>query len=137
MKLQGGPPCKSFQTAKRGEICRIPGCSVATAAPGTATPIRLPNFQGDTFKQFISYVYTGKIMHQDNGLFEMLTIAQELGVEELRVACEEHFNSTLSVSNACTYLTSAMEIQDRAAGLDDRHSLHGPSHFVIRVDENI
>lgn len=108
--------CKSFQTAKRGEICRIPGCSVATAAPGTATPIRLPNFQADTFKQFIVYVYTGKIMHQDTALFEMLTIAQELGVEELRLACEEHFNSTLSVSNACTYLTSAIEIQDRAAG---------------------
>uniref|UniRef100_A0A8D9ATW2 BTB/POZ domain-containing protein 9 n=3 Tax=Cacopsylla melanoneura TaxID=428564 RepID=A0A8D9ATW2_9HEMI len=56
------------------------------------------------------------MMHQDNGLFEMLTIAQELGVEELKVACEEHFNSTLAVSNACTYLTSAMEIQDRAPG---------------------
>jgi hypothetical protein len=71
-------------------------------------------------------------MHQDNGLFEMLTIAQELGVEELRVACEEHFNSTLSVSNACTYLTSAMEIQDRAAG-----KLRGRGTFTSQLFSNL
>lgn len=53
--------CKSFQSVKRGEICRIPGCSVSTSAPGTPTPVRLPQFQGETFKQFINYVYTGKV----------------------------------------------------------------------------
>lgn len=46
---------------KRGEICRIPGCSVSPSAPGTPTPVRLPQFQGETFKQFINYVYTGKV----------------------------------------------------------------------------
>lgn len=53
--------CKSFQSVKRGEICRIPGCSVSPSAPGTPTPVRLPQFQGETFKQFINYVYTGKV----------------------------------------------------------------------------
>lgn len=53
--------CKSFQSVKRGEICRIPGCSVSPSAPGTPTPVRLPQFQGDTFKQFVNYVYTGKV----------------------------------------------------------------------------
>ncbi|XP_075226146.1 serine-enriched protein [Lycorma delicatula] len=108
--------CKSFQTAKRGEVCRIPGCSVAPAAPGTPTPVRLPHFQGDTFRQFILYVYTGKIILQDNGVFEMLSLAQELGVEELRATCEDHVTSTLSVLNACTFLAAALEIQDRSAG---------------------
>lgn len=55
--------CKSFQTAKRGEVCRIPGCSVAPAAPGTPTPIRLPQAPSDTFRQFLIYVYTGKVLH--------------------------------------------------------------------------
>ncbi|XP_022207548.1 uncharacterized protein LOC111064169 [Nilaparvata lugens] len=107
--------CKSFQTAKRGEICRIPGCSVAPAVPGTPTPVRLPHFQGDTFQQFILYVYTGKIILQDSGVFEMLSLAQELGVEELRTACEDHVTSTLSALNACTFLAAALEIQDRSA----------------------
>lgn len=55
--------CKSFQTAKRGEICRIPGCSVSPSPPGNLTPARLylPHFQSDTFKQFLVYVYTGKV----------------------------------------------------------------------------
>ena len=46
----------------------------------------------------------------------MLNLAQELGVEELRAACEDHVTSTLSVLNACTFLAAAMDIQDRAVG---------------------
>lgn len=53
--------CKSFQTAKRGEVCRIPGCSVSPAAPGTPTPVRLSQAPPETFKQFLLYVYTGKV----------------------------------------------------------------------------
>jgi hypothetical protein len=55
-------------------------------------------------------------MLQDSGVFEMLNLAQELGVEELRAACEDHVTSTLSVLNACTFLAAAMDIQDRAVG---------------------
>ncbi|KAG8274039.1 hypothetical protein J6590_008166 [Homalodisca vitripennis] len=55
--------CKSFQTAKRGEVCRIAGCSVAPSPPGNPSPVRLylPHFQSETFKQFLVYVYTGKV----------------------------------------------------------------------------
>ncbi|XP_065204116.1 BTB/POZ domain-containing protein 9 isoform X2 [Planococcus citri] len=109
--------CKSFQTVKRGEICKIPGCSVSPpSAPGTRTPIRLPHFQGETFRQFIAYVYTGKMLFQDSSVFEMLTIAQDLGVEELRMSCEEHITSTLSILNACSFLAAGMEIQERSSG---------------------
>uniref|UniRef100_A0A0K8U809 BTB/POZ domain-containing protein 19 n=1 Tax=Bactrocera latifrons TaxID=174628 RepID=A0A0K8U809_BACLA len=106
--------CKSFKTAKRGEICRIPGCSVSPAAPGTPTPVRLPHVNPDVFRQFIVYVYTAKIMLQDSRVFEMMTLAQDMGVEELRAACEDHVISTLSVDNACTFLTSVMEIHEKA-----------------------
>lgn len=57
-----------------------------------------------------------QIMLQDSGVFEMLNLAQELGVDELRAACEDHVTSTLSVLNACTFLAAAMDIQDRAIG---------------------
>lgn len=46
----------------------------------------------------------------------MLALAQDLGVEELRAACEDHVTSTLSVASACTFLTAAMDIQNRSAG---------------------
>lgn len=54
-------------------------------------------------------------MLQDGGVFEMLTLAQELGVEDLQNICEEHVTSTMSVLNACTFLAAAMDIQDRAS----------------------
>lgn len=111
--------CKSFQNAKRGEVCRIPipGCSVTPPSqPGGPAPIRLPHVQGETFRKFIMYVYTGKIMLQDNAVFEMLSLAQDLGVEELRTTCEDYVTSTLSPLNAPTFLAAAMDIQERTTG---------------------
>ncbi|XP_035789422.1 uncharacterized protein LOC118465356 [Anopheles albimanus] len=108
--------CKSFQNTKRGEICRIPGCTVSTSAPGTPTPIRLPHIEPDIFRQLILYVYTAKIMLQDSKVFEMMTLAQDMGVDELKIACEDHVGKTMSVANACTFLTAVMEIQEKASG---------------------
>lgn len=56
-------------------------------------------------------------MLQDSRVFEMMTLAQDMGVEELRAACEDHVISTLSVDNACTFLTSVMEIHEKAGML--------------------
>lgn len=89
---------------------------MSTSSPGTPTQIRLPQAPAETFRQFLIYVYTGKILLQDSGVFEMLVLAQELGVDELRMACEDHVTSTLSVGSACTFLAAALEIQDRSAG---------------------
>ncbi|XP_055371995.1 uncharacterized protein LOC129605978 [Condylostylus longicornis] len=107
--------CKSFQTAKRGELCRIPGSTVSPAAPGSPTPVRLSNVNPDVFRQFILYIYTGKIIMQDSRVFEMMTLAQDMGVEELRGACEDHVISTLSVDNACTFLIAVMQIHEKAS----------------------
>ncbi|XP_048487675.1 uncharacterized protein LOC105389031 isoform X2 [Plutella xylostella] len=108
--------CKSFQNMKRGEVCRIPGCTVTPPGGGQPTPIRMPHVQPETFRLFIQYVYTGKLLLQDSGVFEMMTLAADLGVEDLRAACEDHVTSTLSVESACTLLAAAMEIQDRPGG---------------------
>lgn len=71
-------------------------------------------------------------MLQDSGVFEMLTLAQELGVEELRSTCEDHVTSTLSVLNVCTFLAAAMDIQDRPAGTVIMESILGFT-FVLTV----
>lgn len=46
----------------------------------------------------------------------MMALAQELGVDELRSACEDHVTSTLSVSSACIFLSAAMDIEERSPG---------------------
>nr|XP_046471679.1 uncharacterized protein LOC124213925 isoform X1 [Neodiprion pinetum] len=96
--------CKSFTASKR------------MGSPGNPTPVRMPHAHPETFRQFINYIYTGKIMLQDSGIFEMLGLAQELGVEELWRSCEDHVSSTLSPGNACTLLTAALEAQDNMPG---------------------
>lgn len=58
-------------------------------------------------------------------MFEMLTLAQELGVEDLQNSCEEHVTSTMSVLNACKLLAAAMDIQDRAS-----------SKYITVIDEH-
>lgn len=55
-------------------------------------------------------------MLQDSGVFEMMALAQELGVDELRNACEDHVTSTLTAASACTFLSSAMDIQQKSSG---------------------
>nr|CAI5821948.1 unnamed protein product [Callosobruchus analis] len=91
-------------------------CTVSPAAPGTPIPVRLLQTPPETFKQFLLYIYTGKILLQDNVIFEMMALAQEFGVDELRTACEDHVTSTLSAASACTFLLAAMDIQDKSPG---------------------
>lgn len=55
-------------------------------------------------------------MLQDSAIFEMLGLAQELGLDELWRSCEEHVSATLSPGNACALLTAALEAQDRVPG---------------------
>ncbi|XP_063992869.1 kelch-like protein 17 [Diachasmimorpha longicaudata] len=96
--------CKNFTAPKR----------IGTS--GNPTPVRMPHAHPETFRQFVHYVYTGKIMLQDSGIFEMLALAQELGVEELWRSCEEHVSATLSPGNACALLTAALDAQERVLG---------------------
>ncbi|KAJ8965591.1 hypothetical protein NQ317_016293 [Molorchus minor] len=99
-----------------------------------------PQAPPDTFKQFLLYVYTGKILLQDSGVFEMMALAQELGVDELRNACEDHVTSTLSVPSACTFLSASMDIQDRSPGLIDKLPLNRryskKSNGIVSYDDD-
>lgn len=79
-----------------------------------ASPVRMPHAHPDTFRQFLGYVYTGKIVLQDSTksrtqIFELLALAQEMGLEELWRSCEEHASLTLSPDNACALLSAALE----------------------------
>lgn len=52
-----------------------------------------------------------------------MTLAQDLGIDELKAACEDYVVSTLSVTNACTYLAAVMEIQEKSSS-EFFHLLH-------------
>jgi BTB/POZ domain len=105
----------NFSGTKRGDICRIPG---STVLPSDKTPtlIRLPHIRQDDFRQFITYVYTAKIILQDSKVFQIMNIAHDLGLTDLKTACEDHVIATMSVDNACCFLTNALEIQEKVGG---------------------
>lgn len=46
----------------------------------------------------------------------MMTLAQDVGLDELKTACEDHVISSLSVTNACTFLMAVMDIQEKSSG---------------------
>ncbi|XP_070503538.1 serine-enriched protein [Chironomus tepperi] len=114
--------CKSFQVTAssnkaRGDICRIPGSTVLPpSSPGTPTLIRLPHIRAEDFRQFITYVYTAKIILHDSKVFQIMIIANDLGLNDLKTACEDHVIATMSVDNACCFLTNALEIQEKVGG---------------------
>ncbi|KAH6944017.1 hypothetical protein HPB50_001199 [Hyalomma asiaticum] len=123
-------PCSNFQNVKRGEVCKVPGSTVTPAPPGSPTPIRLPHAKPDVFQNVLLYVYMGKIHLQDSTVFEALALAHELGIEELRQSCEDHVTSTMSIHNACTFLASALAMEDRVSS--SGKSTKGGKSFVDR-----
>ncbi|XP_059469186.1 uncharacterized protein LOC132192950 isoform X2 [Neocloeon triangulifer] len=118
--------CTAFQGIKRGEICRIPGTTVTAGTAGAPATVRLPHYSEANFRTFLIYVYTGKLVLQDSGVFEMMGLAHELGLEELRVSCEDHVTSTLAVANACTFLAAALDMHERSAP----HGGRGAKNFL-------
>lgn len=109
-------------------------CKTATflkraVLPGSSTQtIRLPNYKPDNFKTALIYFYTGKVLLDDQNVFEMWTLCQDLNLEELRLFCEDHITRSLHVSNACTLLASALAKEDQTT---QRNSSASPS-FVER-----
>lgn len=45
-----------------------------------------------------------------------MNIAHDLGLNDLKTACEDHVIATMSVDNACCFLTNALEIQEKVGG---------------------
>lgn len=62
-------------------------------------------------------IFKFQLVLQDSQVFQMMMMAQDMGVVELRTACEDHVISTLSVDNACTFLTAVMDIHEKAGKL--------------------
>lgn len=52
-----------------------------------------------------------------------MTLAQDVGIEELKAACEDYVVSTLSVTNACTYLAAVMEIQEKSTSMCIKYNI--------------
>ncbi|UYV60370.1 TLD [Cordylochernes scorpioides] len=120
--------CGSFQNMLRNEICKIPGSKVGAGSP---TPIRLPQAKPEVFKEVLFYIYTGKIVLQDTTLFEALALSHELGLEELRLLCEDFITCTLSTHNACTYLASVLLLEHRLQG---QPTLHTPLFVLFSLE---
>ena len=62
-----------------------------------------------------------QIILQDLSVFNVLAVAQELGLTDLQLSCEEHISATLSPGNACAFYSAALQMEQerRQAGKFD------------------
>lgn len=114
--------CSNFQATATGEIrCLIPGTTTFfTEAPKSSVPlgtivpthqVRWPGISGVSLREVISYVYTGRMRLVDENVFDILSIANGLGIEELASSAQDHILSTLKIDNAVSYLQNALRLQ--------------------------
>lgn len=59
-----------------------------------------------------------------------MILAQDLGIEELKIACEDYVISTLSVTNACTYLAAVMEIQEKSSSKFNTNPIRSHKFYI-------
>ncbi|XP_078701268.1 uncharacterized protein LOC144927600 isoform X1 [Branchiostoma floridae x Branchiostoma belcheri] len=93
--------CKGYQRYKRDFWSKVTGMK------GIMT-IKQPKYKPEVFKNVLNYLYTGKMTLKDATVFEVLVIAQDMGVPDLQYSCEEHISSQLTVHNACFFLANAL-----------------------------
>lgn len=70
----------------------------------------MPDVKVDEFRSVIQYIYTGKIHLHPAIVFEVLSLAHEFGISELKLACEDHIMSAMTNDNACVFLKSALQV---------------------------
>ena len=100
--------------------------------PGTSTQtVRLVNVRPDNFRTALIYLYTGKVLLDDQNVFEMWALCQEVNLEELKMFCEEHITRSLNVNNACALLASALMREETSSASSHRAPSASPS-FVDR-----
>lgn len=54
-----------------------------------------------------------QIVIHDSKVFEIMMLAHDMGLDELRNECEEHVVSSLTSENACTLLTTLMKMPEK------------------------
>ena len=135
----GTGKCRWYPSKQPLKTCLIYySCKTATflkrtGLPGSSTQtIRLPNHKPDNFRTALFYLYTGKVLLDDQNIFEMWSLCQDLNLEELKLFCEDHITRSLNVTNACTLLASALAKEDHSP-----HSKNGNSSNPTFVERCI
>lgn len=57
-------------------------------------------------------MYTGKVLLDDQNVFDVLGLCQDMNLEELKLYCEDHITLGLNVNNACSLLASALSKEE-------------------------
>lgn len=69
--------------------------------------VHVPDFPVDVVKDFVQFIYTGVAPNLEKHAVELFAIADKYELTRLRVQCEAHLLSTMSVSNVCEILIVA------------------------------
>ncbi|XP_003738143.1 uncharacterized protein LOC100898299 [Galendromus occidentalis] len=84
----------------------------------------MPKVKVDEFQSVIQYIYTGKIHLHPAIVFEVLSLAHEFGISELKLTCEDHIMSAMTNENACVFLKSALQVGDRSEKFKDENAVY-------------
>lgn len=105
--------------------------------PASSTQtIRLPNHKPDNLKTALIYLYTGRVLLDDQNVFDMWTLCQDLNLEELRLFCEDHITRSLCASNACTLLMSALAKEEQTLQKNNNSSPAFVERCIQYVGDN-
>lgn len=123
--------CTAFSGDHLNVVCNIPGTTKTVTSHETR--IKWPGVCTRSLRDVIFYVYTGLIEILDNNVFDILSVAQDMGIEELVDECKSHITRSLNVANACVFLPAALRQSKRCAKEENDIFLQQCTSFI---DEN-
>lgn len=129
--------CKSFQNCSRSEVCQIQGVTISNESD--ATIVRWPGTTKQALQNVLYYVYTGQVlsafvsvcssqltillyvvkqfqMNATNDIFAVITLACQLGLDELVGFAGEYMQDCLSVHSVNVYLEATLQLKRRLSG---------------------
>lgn len=119
--------CRSFHSNSIEDFFKMNGCPVIYSDIIT---IKLPMYAPDTFSDVIIYIYTANITFHDSKIIEVLTIAHDFGMDDLKNLCKEHILSTMTVLNACNFLEDVINLHE---GILDRQFIN---KIIVYIGKN-
>ncbi|CAG0916691.1 unnamed protein product [Notodromas monacha] len=101
------------------EVCSVRGWNVKPGFPVTVT---VPHFSPEAFQMVHHYIYTGHVALTEETVFEVMSLAQCVGLDQLHQWTEEHVAGSLNPLNACALFGAAVALEERTKGCISKSS---------------
>eukprot|EP00118_Oscarella_pearsei_P017547 m.174513 g.174513 ORF g.174513 m.174513 type:complete len:273 (+) comp39113_c0_seq26:235-1053(+) len=122
--------CDRFKTMRR----HFWGQSYSSTKP---LHIQQPSCNADVFRKVIAFVYTSQIHLTIDAVFEILALAEELGIRELQSRCTAFLTESMTFANAPWFLTLADQYHQQRQSERSRIQYEECLQFVLENAEDV